>query len=127
VDTRKNRLYIILRGRLSSAAIREASQRIMEDVQRLQPGFDVITDLTEAQSTTPEGLEVLKQAQGFAASHGMRRAVRVVPEAFAALLQMWRSSRELGYPAEIALSMADAHRLLDKAPPSPAVAEPPGA
>jgi hypothetical protein len=107
VDVPHNRLYVILRGFLSAVEIREGGRRIMDVLPRLRDGFDVVTDLSE-----------------YLATRGMRRAVRVVPPAFAALLQMWRTSRELGYSAEVAVSIADAQKLLDAAPRSPAPAAP---
>ena len=112
-DVVKNRLYVVLQGSLSAAEIRAVAGQVTDQMNRLRPGFDVVTDLSAANGTDTEGLEELTRLQGYVATHGMRRAVRVVPQAFVAMLQMWRTSRQFGYSVDLALSITEAQKILD--------------
>ena len=78
IDKDRNRIYILLKGFMSSEEIKEAVDLVKENVKHLQPGFDDITDISDFRPATTEGTLQIKNAQEFLSNAGMRSVVRIV-------------------------------------------------
>jgi hypothetical protein len=57
-NVEQNRLYLSLHGHLTGEVTTAATHRTLSEASKLQPGFDVITDVTEF---TPGSLQDAKQ------------------------------------------------------------------
>lgn len=94
IDTDRNRLYIILRGFLSDPEMQVAREQIIENVNKLSKGFDVVTDLSTFKPASTQGMKEIKQAQRYITSHGVGRIVRIVDNEGLASGQMVSSVAE---------------------------------
>jgi hypothetical protein len=108
----KNRLYIILRGFLPDATLDVASQEVIKEINKLNPGCDVITDISTFKPATSHGADQIKKTQQHLAAHKPKRVIRVVGTEALAEMQMARLSKEAGYVADAATTVADAEKLL---------------
>jgi cytosine/adenosine deaminase-related metal-dependent hydrolase len=109
----KNRLVVRIWGDIDDAEARQVGDAAVKAIERLRPGFDVMSDLTGLSPVTPEGLAQLRRIIEAARARGIRRVVRVVGRSVDAALQFERISRELGHEAYLAFSLEEASRLLD--------------
>jgi cytosine/adenosine deaminase-related metal-dependent hydrolase len=109
----KNRLVVRIWGEIDDAEARQVGDAAVKAIERLRPGFDVMSDLTGLAPVTPEGLAQLRRIIEVAQARGVRRVVRVVGRSVDAALQFERISRELGHEAYLAFSLEEAERLLD--------------
>lgn len=109
----KNRLVVRIWGDIDDAEARQVGDAAVKAIERLRPGFDVMSDLTGLSPVTPEGLAQLRRIIEAARARGIRRVVRVVGRSVDAALQFERVSRELGHEAYLAFSLEEASRLLD--------------
>lgn len=109
----KNRLVVRIWGDIDDAEARQVGDAAVKAIERLRPGFDVMSDLTGLSPVTPEGVVQFKRIIEAARARGIRRVVRVVGRSVDAALQFERVSRELGHEAYLAFSLEEASRLLD--------------
>ena len=119
-DLAKNRLYVILYGFSSMDQVNDTIREMKEAVQQLKPGFDVVTDISNYKPALPEIAQAIQSMQVFLKQSGMRRAIRIVSASTQgpriASSQFARTSRAVGYEAEIVSSVAEADRLLEDDP-----------
>ncbi len=112
----KNRLYLTLQGFLTDAELHKAYALTIAEIKKLQPGFDVINDISDFKPATPLGAEDIQRAQVFAKEHGAKRIIRVVGKdkvaSVIATMQFSRTSRTAGYEAEIVATVEEAEKLL---------------
>lgn len=111
-DTAKNRLYVILRGFLPDATLEVASKEAIKEIDKLKPGCDVISDISTFKPATTKGADDIKKVQQHLAAHKPGRVIRVVGSEALAEMQMARLSKEAGYVADAAITVADAEKLL---------------
>jgi hypothetical protein len=118
VDIEKNRLYIILGGTPTDEEARQTVREVMDAVDKLKSGFDVINDVSALQPLTPEGSEQIIRAQQYIQKAGVRRVVRVVGKLEIIKMQFRRTAMRAGYTsgtdANIATSIEQAERMLDR-------------
>ena len=116
-DRVKNRLYVTFAGFFSDEEARAACTEVLQHAEKLGTGFDVITDITDFQTTTGAGAEVIRNTQVKLGERGVRRVVRVTGSQVLPNLQLTRTAREAGYgpgtKAETAATVDDAERLLE--------------
>lgn len=114
-DVKKNRLYITLQGNVDKSEAEMVVGRIVHETGKLHPGFDVITDLTQAKIGHLNASGVFRGAMEFLSARGARRVVRVVGRSKVILAQFMRLSQGFsGYKAEYVGSMEAAEKLLAK-------------
>jgi hypothetical protein len=111
-DTQKNRLYLVLNGFFSEDEAKEAADKTIREAKKLQPGFDVINDISAFKPASPRGAEEIKRAALFVRKHGVARIIRVVPSTTIGSMQFARKSREVGYDAGVASSIEEAEKIL---------------
>jgi hypothetical protein len=109
----KNRLFIRIEGRLDDAQARSVADTIIKEMERLRPGFDVVSDLTKAEPLGPEGSAQLKRVLEAQRERKYGRAVRIVGKSAKTALQFARDSKEFHHEPYLAFSMEEAERLLD--------------
>lgn len=114
-DTIKNRLYITLRGFLTDSQARAAADAVIAEVEKLNPGFDAITDISTFQPVSVQATAEVARAQQIVKACGVRRVVRIQRLPTLGSLQLQRKSREAGYGGTIAYSLEEAERILDRA------------
>ena len=88
-------------------------QPAVQALERLRPGFDMVSDLSGVTRLPPESTGQLRRIIEAARAKGYRRAVRVVGRSAVAAVQFERISRALSHEAYLAFSMEEAERLLD--------------
>jgi hypothetical protein len=114
VDQAKNRLYIILDGFFTDADVQKVSVAVYGAINSLQPGFDMVTDVTTCRPATPAGSTEIEKTQQYAIDKGARRFVRVVSERILIQMQINRGAAKAGIKANYVKSIAEANALLDK-------------
>lgn len=112
-DVSRNRLYLVLGGFFQDDEVKQASDKCIAEATRLKPGFGVVNDISEFKPATPQGAEEIKRSQVFVKQHGVGRVIRVVGQASLTQSQFDRQSKDAGYQAEVAATVADADRMLD--------------
>jgi len=83
VDTSKNRLYHVLRGDWNDVSVvQDYLKHNNESVDRLQPGFTMLNDMSEAVLPADEVMqkivEILLQAHMYSEQAGMRKQAQIV-------------------------------------------------
>jgi len=111
-DAVKNRLYICSEGFLTVEENEEATTRILEALNKLKPGFDMISDLAKMKAATQEGSQQFTRAYDAIKARGRNRNVVVIEDSIARM-QIERTSRSTGIKAEFAASVEEAERMLD--------------
>jgi hypothetical protein len=115
VDEAKNRLYINLEGSMDIEEGRKSNQATMDAIERLDPGFDVITDIRNFEPGSPEAVELLEEGKAAIAEGGCSAAVRVMPESATASMHFERVGEDAeSYPVAEAESVEQAEELLDQ-------------
>lgn len=109
----KNRLFIRIEGRLDGDQARMAADAMIKEMDRLRPGFDVVSDLTKAEPMGPEGSAALKRVLEAQRARKYGRAVRIVGKSAAVAVQFARDSKEFHHEPYLAFSLEEAERLLD--------------
>lgn len=108
-DPGKNRLYLVIKGPISDEAAKAAADKTMEEAKKLQPGFTVVSDISQAQPTGSKGAIEIKRAQAFLGYLGVKRIIQVVPRSDNG------AAKPQGYSAaNTVFSINDADIILDR-------------
>ena len=115
-DSRANRLYLTLSGKLDAETLDDAAAETVEAAEQLDEGFDILNDLSGFRPVSPEAAEAIKEAQAELVELGVDRVVRVVDDETSPVVvnAFERRSKEVGYSGETADSVEEAERLLDE-------------
>ena len=114
-DAAENLLFIKLIGMLDDDEADRAGDAIQAAVAELNPGFNVINDISASQPTGPSVSEKFKRIQSFLFDRGAKRVIRVVgPGGGTTNLQLARTQREAsaGYHTFTVATLAEAHAKL---------------
>ena len=115
VDEAKNRLYINLAGSMDVEEGRKSNEATKAGIERLEPGFDVVTDIRNFEPGSPEAVELLEDGKAAIAQGGCAAAVRVMPDSATASMHFERVGEdEEAYPVAEAESVEQAEELLDQ-------------
>jgi hypothetical protein len=114
VDTNKNRLYLILKGFLKDGQAKEAADQVIAGIDKLKPGFDIITDIREFKPMSPKGSDEIARGQQYAKDKGVRRIVRVVGREVIGGMQFDRVAQNTEVGGEYTESIENAEALLDE-------------
>jgi hypothetical protein len=115
-DPVKNRLYVRITGRLDAHEVAAARDDALRLASTLRPGFGVISDLAAFTPVHEDGRQIMLEAMhALKEQFGMGHVVRVVPESKAVAANQWqRTSRQVGYVAIEAPTLAAAEQLMDE-------------
>lgn len=78
VDISRNRLYLVIAGKITGKDIDEFYTDIRFGVADLKPGFGVVTDLTQCQLSHLAAIPTFRKIMHYLADKGVREIVRVV-------------------------------------------------
>ncbi len=113
-DIEKNRFYLRLAGFFTTEETKKAADLAIEELGKLKPGFETISDISEFKPTTPEGAEEIGRAMKFGAKKGVGRVLRVVGPQVIGEMQFSRKSDEAGFDPKIVASIQEAEEMLDR-------------
>ncbi|MDY7031865.1 MAG: hypothetical protein SVY10_08140 [Thermodesulfobacteriota bacterium] len=114
-DIFKNRLYMKLEGYFTDGEVKEAADKVIKEVDKLKPGFDIINDISTFKPASPKGINDIQKAIKYCSDYGLKRAMRIAPSSYFAASQFSRISKEVGgYDVETVASLEEAERILDK-------------
>lgn len=115
-NTAKNRLYITVAGYLEEPERKAAMKALVAEAGTLQPGFDVISDITGLHPSNQAGFNDFLRARSALKLKGLGRVVRVVGIPLSRI-QLTRISEEAGFAADQVESLEAAEALLDAPAP----------
>ncbi|MEM9300669.1 MAG: hypothetical protein AAGE01_01080 [Pseudomonadota bacterium] len=115
INTKANAILCVLKGRFDVPEAEAYVAKFREGIDKMRPGFTVISDLTEYAPSDEDVRRILQDGSAYAVEKGVARGIRVVPEKVASRvsnIQMNRTARELGYEVEVVASIEEAKALL---------------
>ncbi len=77
-DIEKNRLYITISGRVSKKDLTKLYTDVRFGVGDLQPGFDVITDLSECKLAALSGIPTFLKITNYLIDNNVGQVIRVL-------------------------------------------------
>jgi hypothetical protein len=110
-DVMKNRLYLILGGFFEDPEMKTIADKVIAEVKKLKPGFDIINDISQCKSASEKGILELLRAQTFIKQSGVNKVVRITGDVITQA-QFSRQGKEAGYDALTAATISDAERVL---------------
>lgn len=114
VDNEKNRLYLTFSGALSLKSAEEAKGLLDEHVETLEPGFGVITDLSQADIGYLSALPMFKEIMGALVEKKVGTVIRVVDLGSMLHQQLTRVAAQSDhYTPQYVSTIAEAEELLD--------------
>lgn len=116
VDIGKNRIFLCVQGRVEDSEAKSIADSIIKEMDRLRPGFDIVSDLSRAEPLGPEGLAQVKRILEAHRARKAGRAVRIVGRSTEVALQFARTSKEFQHEAYLCFSREEAERWLDGDP-----------
>lgn len=115
VETVKNRLITKLSGNIGKLEGEKILRELVNAVAGLQPGFDVITDISGYESANRKNEDLLVRTIEFLKLKGVRHVIRVVGGSKIALVKFAQVTKNVGnYPVRYVPTMEDAFRLLEE-------------
>jgi hypothetical protein len=116
IDRMKNRLYITMEGFFRAEEMKRCADETINAVKQLQPGYDVITDISHFSPVGPEALQEISRVQEYFSKSGVRYGIRVIGERALTEIQFQRLGKKAGYtPTEFA-TLAEADHFLNSQP-----------
>lgn len=109
----KNRIFIRIEGRVEESQAKGVADAVIKAMDRLRPGFDVVSDFTHAEPLGPEGVAQFQRILEAQRERKFGRAVRIVGRAAQTALQLARSSKAHQHEPHLAFSLEEAERMLD--------------
>ena len=100
-------------GHLDGAERQAVTKALMAEAAKLQPGFDIVSDITGLHATDEDGFKDLLRAKAALKLKGSGRVVRVAKIALSRI-QITRVSEAAGYDADCVDSIEAADRMLDE-------------
>jgi hypothetical protein len=114
VDNDKNRLYLSFIGVINLKNAEEVKALLKEQVETLKPGFDVISDLSQADIGYVSALPVLKEIMAVLAGKKVGTVVRVVGQGSMIHQQLTNVAAQSDhYTPQYVATLAEAEELLD--------------
>lgn len=112
-DLKENRLHITIAGRLNKKDLDSLYTDIRFCVADLQPGFDVITDLTNCNLAALNGISTFNKISEHLVASQVGRVIRIIDERRIVFKQMLNfAARMKGYTPIIVKSLEEAENAL---------------
>ncbi|OGO18837.1 MAG: hypothetical protein A2Z15_07185 [Chloroflexi bacterium RBG_16_50_11] len=112
-DIQKNRLYVKLVGFFDYNEMKASTDKVIEEVKKLKPGFDVINDVSDFKPAGQDTLKEIERAQTHLKKSGIRHGIRVEGKAKLTGAQFTRVGKTANYVADAVETMEEAEKLLD--------------
>ena len=115
-DLQKNLLYVWFSGHIDEQEAARLGKEFVQALQKLRPGFILISDLSDAVPASPQAMESLKHSQLAIAEYGAKKVIRIIGN-IVGTAQVKRMQRESGadYDVVQVTSVEEAERLLKEA------------
>lgn len=104
---------LVFRGQVLEEELEHAERELRQELPRMTPAFDIISDVSAAETLTPAAMERIRRMAELIVPAGLRTHIRVVGRSSQAALQFQRIARTVGYESRLAYSLAEAEGLLD--------------
>lgn len=112
-DIEKNRLYITLYGRLSKKELTKLYTDVRFGVADLQPGFAVVTDLSECTLAALSGIPTYKKITNYLIENNVGQVIRVLKKNSLIFKQVLNfASKRAGYQVDYVSSVQEAEDTL---------------
>lgn len=114
VDKSKNRLFLKLSGFFNDDEVKEASDKLIQSLEDVKPGFDVINDISEFKPARQSALQYIADAQKAVYERKPGRVVRVSQNVLSEM--QFKKSQEAAsadYELLKAGTVEEAEKLLD--------------
>jgi len=112
----RERLMMVFKGQVTEEELVQAEQELRGELPRISPTFDMISDVSAAETLTPAAIERIRRMGELIVASGLRTHVRVVGRSGQAAVQFQRIARAVGYDSRLAFSVGEAEELLDSSP-----------
>lgn len=110
----KNRIYLVIKGKVDLEEIKKVSAAIIAESKRLKTGFGVISNIMDFIPADESVRTVMMETMRLMKEGGMGHVVRIVKQDGVVVANQWqRTSRQAGYSAEQAYSVEEAEHILD--------------
>jgi len=112
----KNRIYFRMEDFLNDEEVREAVDKMIEEIGKLKPGFDIINDLSTFKPVSPEGAKEIERMIQFSNTRNVRHVIRITGPHILSQMQFDRINRMYGSSnvTEYVTSREEAERRLDE-------------
>lgn len=115
IDKEKNRLFINVTGVLNDENIEHIKDSLLEHIDELQPGFHVVTDMTQIGFGYLSGLPALKSVMNILAEKQVGTVVRVGMKGSIVLKQIAKATQLGGtYKPVYVSTIEEAEAILDE-------------
>ncbi|OGN99462.1 MAG: hypothetical protein A2Y89_07390 [Chloroflexi bacterium RBG_13_51_18] len=112
-DVQKNRLYVKLVGFFDYNEMKEATDKTIEGIKKLKPGYDIINDISEFKPVGQDTLKEVERGQKYFKQSEIRHGIRVEGKAKLTNLQFNRVGKTIDYVPDAVETMEEAEKLLD--------------
>jgi hypothetical protein len=112
----RQRLMMVFKGQVTEEELARAEQELREVLPGIAPAFDMISDVSAAETLSPPAIERIRRMGELIVAAGLRTHVRVVGRSSRAAVQFQRIARTVGYDSRLAYSVEEAEELLDSTP-----------
>ena len=112
----KNRIYFKMDGFLEDEEVRQVVNKMIEEIRLLQPGFDLINDLSSFKPVSPVGAKEIERMIHFSVERKIRYVIRVTGPNVLSRMQFDRINKMYGASnvTEYVSSREEAERRLDE-------------
>ena len=119
---------MVFKGQVTEEDLVQAEEELREELPRISPVFDMISDVSAAEKLSPVAIERIRRMGELIVASGLRTHVRVVGRSGQAAVQFQRiartvgeccssrTHRRFGYDSRLAYSVKEAEELLDGSP-----------
>jgi hypothetical protein len=108
----QNRLYVTLSGFFQYRDMKECTDSTIMESEKLRPGYDVITDISQFMPVGQKTLAEVRRGQVFFTHAAVRYAIRVRGGAILTATQFARSGKAINYTPVTVATLADAETYL---------------
>jgi hypothetical protein len=112
-DVQKNRLYVTMVGFFQRDLMKECTDKTIEEVKKLKPGFDVITDITQFKPVGQDAIDEVARGQAFFKKAGIRHGIRIEGKSKLTSGQFGRAAKTVDYNPNVVEDLAAAEKLLE--------------
>lgn len=114
-NIKKRRLYITLKGIIPKKEADRLYTDIRFCVSDLEPGFTVITDLTQCRIGHLNGISTARKIMQFLLEKKVGKIIRIIGQGKVIYLQMLKLSDKMnGYDPKYVATLEEAEKLLDE-------------
>lgn len=114
VDSEKNRLYLTVKGYWRALTdVSNYLQDLQSAVDRLLRGFTIVTDVTQAKTSSEEAGVLHIKAQEYIVQAGLSRTAEIHPESKITCMALNRYARTSGMDRAAFASLEEAEAWLD--------------